>query len=161
MPRTPYWTDVRIVEDTANGFGDLVDLLPNLDREEKRGITVVRQIIELALTPVVTSGVVGTMLMDIGIGVASSDAFGAGSSALPNPGLGSSRPARGWLFRTQVAIIDDADNIAPPTRVHEDVRTKRKVDDGDLFMQIEALLRTGTAFDVKTTGLIRTLYLLP
>ena len=161
MARTPYWTDVRINEDTPNGFGDLIDLLPNLDREEKRGITVVRMLIDLWMAPVLLGIVTGSMRLDVGIGVASSDAFGAGLTALPSPGLSASRPARGWIFRAQPAIISEALNATSHARVHEDIRAKRKIDDGDLFMVVEAILAAGVAFDVKTTGLIRVLYLLP
>ncbi len=159
MARTPFWGDALIGSSLGSGAQLVIDLLGNLSEDERRGITVVRQIIGLWMTPIPTSGVVGSMFVDVGIGVASEDAIIAG--AVPDPNIGQDRPARGWLFRDRVVVVDDADNVVFPTVIKEDSKSKRRVDSGELFLVMNNTLNSGTGFTVRVAGLIRTLYLLP
>jgi len=160
MPRNPFWEDTFINEDTPSGADDLQTLVGGLSEDERRGMTVVRTLIDLWLTPTISSGVVGSMTMNLGIGVCNAQAFAAGSASLPSPSINSERPPRGWIWRAGIAIMDDATTVPTHSRVTADVRSKRKVDAGVLYIHMDAILRTGTPFNVKTTGLIRTLYLM-
>jgi len=160
MPRTPYWEDTFIVEDTPVGADDLQSLVGGLSEDERRGMMIVRTLVDLWLTPVITSGVVGTMIMNMGIGVCNQQAFTAGSASLPSPSINSERPPRGWVWRASAMIMDDAITVPNGARLQADLRSKRKIDAGILYLHMDAILRTGTSFDIKTSGLIRVLYLM-
>ncbi len=159
MARTPYWADTLMSFSVASGATNNQDLLSNLSPDERRGITLVRTIMTMAYTPSPTSGVVGTQIIDLGIGIASVDAFAAG--ALPDVQVESDRPPRGWIMRDRTAVLDDATDVANITFVRGDFRTKRRIDDGDLFLQHFSTARTGTPFTVAISGIVRVLYLLP
>ena len=161
MARTPYWADNLINQvQGASGGSDTEDLFPALSRDERRGITVVRMLIDLAVTPETLSGVVASQISFMGIGVASFEAFGV--DAVPDPDVETDRPARGWLWRTSLVVLDDPDTIVQPMRVQADVRSKRRVDDGVLFLRMINTDRTGiTPFSIQVTGIVRVLYLLP
>ncbi len=160
MARTPYWADNLVDQEQAPALGsDNEDLMPALSQDERRGLTIVRLLIDLAVTPSPTNGVVGTQTSLMGIGVASFEAFGAG--VVPDSNVETDRPARGWLWRSSLVILDDADNVVPSMRVQADVRAKRRVDDGVPFLNMVNQDRTGTAFTIRVTGIVRVLYLLP
>ncbi len=160
MPRNPYWEDT-VVGQTITDNGDaLISLVGGLSEDERRGMTVARTIVELALSPVTTSGVVGSMVAMMAIGVANAQAFTAGAGSLPDPQINSERPPRGWLFKTQCAILDDATTVAPLTMCRGDFRGKRKIDAGILYLHVTNSSRTGTDFTIFVSGLVRVLYLM-
>jgi len=159
MARQPAWEDTLINEAATSGFGDEVDLVGDLSQQDRRGITVVRLVIDLSILPTITSGVIGSQIFDLGIGVASEDAFVAG--ALPDVNVATDRPPRGWLWKTRVVVTDDTTTTMNPVRVMGDIRAKRRVDAGILFLRTLNTNLSGTAFAVNMAGLIRTVYLLP
>ena len=160
MARTPYWEDTLIEDTLAAATQNEQSLVGGLSEDERRGMTVVRTLVHFWLTPNVTSGVVGTMTLLAGIGVANDQAFGVGSTALPQLTINSERPLRGWLWKDSLAIVDDATTVAPVTELKVDIRSKRKVDAGILYLATEGDTRSGTAFVIKVSGLIRVLYLM-
>ncbi len=160
MPRTPYWEDTVINVSSANGADTLTSLVGGLSEDERRGMTVVRAIVNLQLAPNPTSGVVGSMAVDIAIGLANQQAFTAGAGSLPDPSINSERPPRGWLYRTRTRVLDDATSVPPMTSLMEDIRAKRKVDAGILYLHLAPLPSTGTTFTTTITGIIRLLYLM-
>ena len=158
--RNTYWEDTLIEHTFAAAAIQLQSLVGGLSEDERRGMTVVRTLVQLWLSPVTTSGVVGSMTAVLGIGVANEQAFGVGSTALPQLTINSERPPRGWLWKSSIAVLDDATTVAPLTEVRADIRAKRKIDAGVLYLGMEGDTRTGTAFTVKLSGLIRVLYLM-
>ena len=162
MARTPYWADNIVLENVpVSGGSDNVDLFPGLSRDERRGITVVRLLIDLQVSPLVLDGVNAQQLAMMGIGVSSFEAF-AVAGALPDPNQETDRPPRGWLWRSVLKVAHVPDALVMPVRAQADVRAKRRVDDGVLFLRIINVDRTGvTPFEIAVDGLIRVLYLLP
>ncbi len=160
MARTPYWEDTILNITVVDDGDSLQSLVGGLSEDERRGMTVARTIVSLQLSPTPTSGVVGSMCVDLAIGVANQQAFTAGSGSLPDPVINSERPPRGWLWKTRVAVIDDAVTAMPLTFVHGDFRSKRKIDAGILYLHIAPQSRTGTEFTIAVSGLIRILYLM-
>ncbi len=160
MARTPYWEDTSVLSVIVDNGDALLSLVGGLSEDERRGMTIVRTIVALSLSPQTTSGVVGSMMCDIAIGAANQQAFTAGVASLPDPAINSERPPRGWLYKTRAAILDDADNASPLTEVRADVRSKRKIDAGIAYLHLAVDARTGTAFSVTVSGLVRILYLM-
>jgi len=99
------------------------------------------------------------MILDVAIGVCAVDAFS--DSATPDIQVNQDRPPRGWLFRTRCIVMDDGANPGPPVKCMGDMRGKRKLDNGILYLKTRASSFSGTTFSVATGGIIRTLYLLP
>ena len=159
MARRAAWADRLMDDSLTNGAQLIFDLMPSLDIDERTNITVVRQIIDLTLTPEPTSGVVGTMRADFGIGLVSVDAQVAG--AVPEPSVQTDRPSQGWLWRWRGVVLDDTTQVPINTRVMADLRAKRRVSSGVLVMIADGTAISGTAFVVNVTGIIRTLFLLP
>ena len=159
MPRTPYWDDNFIDFAITSTATIEVELMTNLSGQQRRGITIVRTILELGITPSPTNGVVATQSVDVGIGViAESTAI----AAAPDVRVATARPACGWIMRTRCVVMDDANTVVAPTLCRMDLRMKRKVDDGKPFIGIGNTVRTGaTPFTVHVSGIVRILYLLP
>ncbi len=99
--------------------------------------------------------------MDIGIGVSDTEAFAAGT--LPDPVIPSDQPARGWVWRDAIPIIDSIDSYDhPPVEVKGDIRSKRSMSvQTELYLILDAGGLLGTAFTIETSGLIRCLFALP
>ena len=88
----------------------------------------------------------------------------AAAGGLPVVSASASRPPRGWLYRTQLTCIKvhstgTTYEIMIPDTVEFDIGAMRKVDNGILFMVMEANEITNTAATVTLSGLIRTMYL--
>ncbi len=100
--------------------------------------------------------------VDLGIGVASEEAFLAG--VVPDPDFSSEYPARGWLWvTTAVMVHNNASGTVEDWFYPEilfDVGANRVVDKGRLFLAISNNLSDGSARSVRVTGRIRSLILL-
>ena len=160
MPRNAYWEDTVINLGVPDNGDTLQSLVGGLSEDERCGMTIARTIVDLQMSPQTTSGVVGSMICDVAIGLANQQAFSTGAAALPDLAINSERPPRGWVFRTRCAVLDDATTVAPLTFCIGDFRGKRKVDAGILYLHLAADSRTGTAFPLQVTGIIRLLYLM-
>ena len=164
MPRRRAWADFFVSMLLVDAVPQSVDLLtqaPDLDT-----ITVARLVGRLhAQHAGLTTQVDSRMAINIGIGVASVEAFGVAASAgLPIVGSAASQPPRGWLYRTQmlstkVHSTGTTYEINEPDMVDFDIRSLRKVDQGRLFLVAESLDIDFTAADIRLTGLIRALCL--
>ena len=159
MARTPWWHDELVNTAIASGAQGIRDVMGNLSQDETRGSTIVRVILDLDISASPTNGVIGTQMVDIGLGVVSEDAFAA--SAVPDPSTETDRPPRGWLFRTRCVIYDDIDRTIKGTVCKGDFRGKRRLDAGILALILNNEARDGNTFSVRMTGICRTLYLLP
>ena len=95
MARRALWTDTRVSEAIVNAGQARVSLMSDLDSRDSEGMTAVRTILELSVTPppAVSDGY---MRLDLGVGVVSQEAFLAG--IVPDPDVVLDRPPRGWLY---------------------------------------------------------------
>ena len=164
MARRRAWADFFVGLDLENGVPQSVDLLtqaPDLDT-----LTVGRMVGRLtAVLDSLTAQVDNRSVIDIGIGVASVEAFGVAASAgLPIADSAASAPPRGWLYRTQLMALKvhstgTTYEIMIPDTVSFDIRAMRKVDKGRLFLVAEQTLQAGTAATIRLQGLVRTMCL--
>jgi len=166
MPRTPWWIDTLVQTQLASGGVAAPNLDNNFSQNDLRGITIVRALIHLSFLTVIEGDVDGIEQIQCGIGVASRDAFGIGVTALPNSEINAERPPRGWIWKEYFTVreTDQAPNeLAPGFFIdyRADVRTKRRLDDGRIYLTMRNGLVSGTGFTVQIAGLIRVLCLLP
>ena len=157
MARTPFWTDVLIDQETGSAAADIVSLSQDLTNLQTRGVTIVRTIIDLHMAPTLPGAVTGIQKVSLGIGIASLEAFTSG--VVLDANAASEKPPRGWLFRTQCMVIDMPEGVSIVKCVG-DFRGKRKLDNGEPFIQIMNDPASGTSFTVTTVGIVRTLMLL-
>ena len=84
------------------------------------------------------------------------------AQVVPDPNVGAERPARGWVWRTQVIVAGAASMVFHvPWTIRADLRSMRKVDDGELVLIINNEALDGTAFAVFVRGVVRCAFLLP
>ncbi len=104
MARPRAWGDTLLNNiETATGATRQVNLLTSLTPSDT--ITAMRLLIRLRFTPQnYSDNIIGLTHMDLGIGVASEEAFAAGAASLPDITDDSSSPPRGWLWRTRLVI---------------------------------------------------------
>ena len=164
MARRRSWADFFLQLTLADGVPQCKDLLtqaPDLDT-----ITVARLIAGLTVSPEsFTAQVDGRMIIDIGVGVASQEAFAvAGCLGLPIVSAGADSPPRGWLYRGQISCekvhsTGTTYEIMKRGQVNFDIGAMRKVDKGVLFFIAEANVLGGSAYNVVLTGLVRSMIL--
>jgi len=160
MPRHRTWS-TKLISDSfgVSGTQIIEDLLVISPINPVQ--TVARIVVHLGLflTDIV-SVVDGTVEVDLGIGVASEEAFLAG--VVPDPNVESETPARGWLWRDRLWISYGA--VADRDRywageVRADLRAMRKVDRGILYMVSQVSTVSGTFDPVTMIGLVRSMIL--
>ena len=101
----------------------------------------------------------------MGIGVASTDAFGVAAGAgLPDPRVETDYPPRGWIWKGSFTAADSVLATALTQVYHFptiefDIRSLRKVDKGVLYFTAVKTVLSGSAFDLQLDGLIRVLCL--
>ena len=159
MPRTPYWRDSLKDINIASGNQSLTSLLGDWTSIETRGLTLVRLIVSLDVTPQTLGGTNSDQVMTYGVGVVGQDAFAA--SAVPDTEVEADRPPRGWLVRGSCRIIDSVTEPLPAVLCVGDFRGKRKLDNGELVLIMHNAAHSGTAFAISVTGVVRALFLLP
>ena len=155
--RRRQWQDNLINEDTPSVGQDNAVLLAG-DIDDTKGMTLVRTILRLdvlATSPAIDNVDVQTVTM--GIGMISAEALAI--SVFPDPNNATDIPLSGWLWRWCGCIIENS-NGGGIVRIDVDLRTQRKVMYGSPVLIINNDPQTGTAFNVRTIGLIRCLYLL-
>ena len=139
------------------------DLLANAPTVDT--LTAVRIVGDLAFNFASTSEIEGDAIVDIGIGVSSSQAFSTGASALPDPTTETEYPPRGWLYVNTKPMVQSLPTGGTPTAMWLvqptftfDLRAMRKIDKGTLFLWMEYLTIGGTVTP-RAIGRIRTLCL--
>ena len=157
--RTPYWVDTLSANSLATGGVSRISLLGGLTAADKRGMTVIRLLIHIEGSVLSPNVVLGHTVLWFGIGVASTEAFALGVTALPDPQTGADRPARGWLYRDFIMLRDNtAEGESTGGILRADIRAMRKVDDGELFLQIVNQNIESTGFSTQHQIMVRTLY---
>jgi len=156
MPRRTDWIDTRVDETSVSGSQSITSLLPGITPADARGMTLIRMIVKFGLYSNTTAGSWGVQRVDMGIGVASQEAFSA--SALPDPATASDKPARGWIYRTQQLVSQNGVNHNIFVDVAADIRSARKIENGELYLIWDNSPETGTTFTVNVHGLVRCLF---
>ena len=159
--RMTAWRDSLLSRAVATANTGLDSLLGDWTPTDTRSLTLTRMLICLdfmASSPKVADG---EQTVDIGIGVASQAAFATGTGSLPDPSLEDATPARGWVYRNRLLVSDRSDEYERPKRITVDIRTKRKLDQGEMFIVVRSTAHSGATFNITYHGLVRSLYLLP
>ncbi len=159
MPRL--WLDTVLNQDVANAGALVQSLMVNFTARETRisQMTLLRTIIGLDLAYTVHDAGEGSQIVSLGIGVASQEAFAAGIVADPNDG--DDFPTRGWIWRASYRVFGfAADQPAVFTRrIDLDMRSMRKLENGECYMNVMNTAAEGVSSTVKVSGLIRQLYM--
>ncbi len=162
MARPGFWIDFDLNTQVATAGQSNLDLLTNAEASQnRRGWTLVRTIMSFDIARAVHDSGEGSDQVNIGIGVVSEPALAVGSTALPDPGVGTEFPTRGWVFRGSYRVWGfAADQPAIYTyRVEKDLRAKRKLDNGAMVMSITNVALEGTSSTIQLTGWIRQYWL--
>ena len=149
------WIDTVVDTDIVTAGEDVVDLMGSFDVDERRGMTITRILLCLYIIANSHGAVDGVQTLDMGIGVASQEAFAAG--ILSNPNVATEFPLRGWLYRCRHVVIDDSTPGYPSPVVKEDLHAMRKLDTGQAFMVLVNTANQGTTFTISVIGTIRML----
>jgi len=164
MARPTVWEDTLVNEDITSGGSALVGLTLQLDDTSKRGSTITRMLIRLNFHEEVLNSGTALQRVDLGIGIASQEAFALGVTALPAPQTATERPRLGWYFREEVMVRSSTTDTGfgvPVLRVQADIRAMRKLENGELYLRMNSVGSVGVDFTVRAVGLIRTLVRLP
>ena len=152
MRRTPEWFDLDInIGQVAGGQG-FRNLTANMQDDEKKGMTLVRTIVDLDLhaTSVSSGG-----RLALGIVIAEDDAIAAGSFPEAQDNIG--KP--GWVWKALKTFgTSDINDRSQRTIIHEDLKSRRKFQaSGYDLVLIVNNFEGVTAVNID--GLIRTLWL--
>jgi len=156
------WADTRLTTTMGSASGTLTaDLLINAPSVDT--LTVNRILVDLRVFASAVGDVEQMQVIDMGIGVCSTEAFSIGTTALPAPFNDDEYPPRGWLYVATKPYLQ-----ARPTNegiwrqdavFKADLRAMRKIDKGVLFLFMRNLNFQGTDGAVTVVGRIRALCL--
>jgi len=134
------WADLRLTLTTLiTGVAQNLDILENAPTVDT--LTVVRIVGDFFMMYSPNSTVVDSLsITDVGIGVASLEAFNAGGTSLPKPSAETEYPARGWLYCNSMPVSQQAESTGVlNTQAHYkfDLGGMRKIDKGILFLSLQ------------------------
>ena len=163
MPGRTVWFDTLVNLVATNGSGaSALSLHSELNRDEQRlsGMTLLRTIVGLDIAHQIHDSGEGSQLVDLGIGIASQEAFSA--DVVPDPNTSTEHPPRGWVWRYRCRTYGFAADQAAVYnhRVDKDIRARRRLENGELFLRIFNITDQGVAGNIVVHGLIRTLWLI-
>ncbi len=160
MPRR-MWIDTNLNNTVTIGTQFLVSLMTGVSAAQTRGdqMTLQRTIIGMDLGRTVHDSGEGSELVVAGIGIASQEAFAAGT--ISDPLIATDFPTRGWIWRAHYRVFGfAADQPAVFTRrIDMDLRSQRKLENGEAYLAIDVVAIEGASSTVNVTGLIRQLWL--
>ena len=160
VDRPRSWADRRITSALAAGTLFEVDLLLNAPVSDT--LTTVRSVGSLYVAYTISVTVTDSLsIVDLGIGVASREAFVAGGASLPSPAIETEYPPRGWVYVDSKAVWEKTDAAGIQigvTQFNWDIRSMRKIDKGVLFLSmVNSNVTVGGSMQV--VGRVRTLCL--
>jgi len=156
MPSRPTrWVDTVITRDIPDSTQQAQSLMGDLSDSEKRTATVIRIILSMGVWSTTLAGAYGVQRAGFGIGVASEEAFNA--NVFPDPLSAAEKPTRGWLWRTIKHVSQNGTGTTIVVPVDADLRAARKLENGVLYMLMEASNRQGTTFTTSWEGIARVL----
>ncbi len=159
MPRT-FWIDTVMNDSVTEATQELKSLMSGVSSVDQRigSWTLLRTIIGLDLGYLVHDSGEGSQVISCGIGVASQEAVIA---TVPDPQVATDFPVRGWIWRAQYRIFGfAADDPAVFTRrIDLDIRSRRKLDNGEAFFVADLESIEGAASTAQVVGMIRQLWM--
>jgi len=159
--RAMAWSDKRFAGTSLAAGTDILSNLLDAVADKSDTLTVIRIVAELNCHYVVTTTIADAdSIVDLGIGVCSVEAFGAGTTAVPAPDTNTEYPPRGWLYvatgHVAQLVTTDGGIINEAHTFKLDIRAMRKLDKGVLFARVvNTNKNVGGAMEV--TGRVRVL----
>ncbi len=155
MPRL--WVDTVIDNTLAIGAQTVISLMTGVSATQTRfdRMTLLRTIIGLDLARSVHDSGEGSELVGIGIGIASQEAFAAGT--VSDPLTATDFPTRGWVWRAHYRIFGfAADQPAVfDRRIDLDLRSQRKLENGEGFIVADVVAMEGANSTERLSGIVR------
>ena len=157
---TRLWIDTVFNATVVIGTQLVRDFMTGVSATDTRlsQMTLLRTIIGLDLSRTVHDSGEGSEAIDLGIGVFSQEVFAA--AVLPDPGVSTDFPTRGWVWRQRYRVWGfAADQPAIFTRrIDLDLRSQRKLENGHCAMAVDLIAVEGANSGVNVTGCIRQLW---
>ena len=158
MARSTFWIDNLIGLTVSSGSQNSVSLMTGTPPIDARRATITRIVVDLGIFSTTVAGAFGVNLIDFGFGVTSQEAFNAGIFADPNA---DERSTRGWMYRNRCVVWQNGVGTQIVTGCHADLRTGRKLYDGEPFLVANNLAIVGTTASYQIAGIVRMLLILP
>jgi len=160
MPRT-VWIDTFTEGVVATAAQRIFSLMTGVDPATSRfdRMTLTRTIIGIDIARQVHDSGEGSDLVHLGIGIASQ--LAVSTPTVPNVSVATEFPRLPWIWRGLYRVFGfAADDPAVFTqRVDLDIRSQRKLDNGECFMEIVNIAHEGTSSVINVTGLVRQLWI--
>jgi len=160
LARKTLWIDTSAALLIAAGGQTHKSLMTGVSSTQTRfdQMTLLRTVIGLDVARFIHDSGEGSDQVSLGIGVTSQEAFAAGS--LSDPEVDTDFPSRGWIWRARYRVYGfAADQPAVfNTRVDLDIRSMRKLENGEVFFVGSSELVEGNASTTQVIGLIRQLW---
>ena len=157
------WIDTNIDNDVAIGTQFVLSLMTGIAATQTRfeRMTLRRTVIGMDVARTVHDSGEGSERIGIGIGITSQEAFTTSPPAVPDPLNPADFPVRGWIWRGVYRVFGfAADQPAIFTRrIDLDLRSQRKLENGEAFLVSDVLAVEGSNSTVRITGMIRQLWL--
>ena len=154
------WIDTIFNEDIAVAGQSLVSLMTGISSTQSRfdRMTLLRTIIGLDVARTTHDSGEGSERVSMGIGIASQESFAAGT--VPDPETNTDFPIRGWIWRAQYRVFGFAadDPTIFTRRIDLDLRSMRKLDNGECYLVSANVALEGTSSTNKVMGLVRQLW---
>ncbi len=160
--RKTQWVDTDFNAAVVVGAASTItSLLSDLIGNDTQGMTLVRMLIRMWVSDQDQENSADHTMLDIGVGMADQESFTAG--VLPDPGTSADQPHLGWVWKDAIlqGQLKSAAGGHPPIRIYEDIRSRRRIDDGELYITWTNTALFGNGFDLRISGLVRCLFQLP
>ena len=154
------WIDTFLNNDVTIATPDSISLMTGVAAVNTRlaQMTLLRTIIGLDVGRTTHDSGEGSEVIALGIGITSQEAFAAG--VLSDPNVNLDFPVRGWIWRAQYRVYGFAadDPAVHHQRIDRDIRSMRKLENGEAYMNFALGAVDGTNSTVRITGLVRMLW---
>ena len=156
------WIDTLVDSDIGSGATATISLSGEFTTQQDirlARLTLLRTIVRLDAAYVVHDAGEGSQRLAIGIGLAAVEAFSGATTSDPEDA--SEFPTRGWVWRGVYRVFGFAAD-QPAISVREidlDLRSRRKIENGILFLTMNNVALEGAAASVNVLGMVRQLHL--
>ncbi len=156
--RQMQWATFNLNSDMASGSTTLQQLNSTLSAADQDNTTLIRTIICVRLLATTPGSNTNAQLVAFGVGVASTEGFGAGAGAVASPAVAGEEPQAGWVYQCQYWVIKAPAEPSGFVEINIDLRSQRKIGNGVPFIRVDNNVGSGTAFNMRAVGNVRTLY---
>ena len=124
------WLDTTLNTVISEGAAGLLTALDGtLSVADSQGLTLTRMIGDLSFhSNTLAGGAWGVQRVAIGMGMCSREAFTAGVT--PDPDSAVEETARGWVYRTILAVAQNGAGAPVVERIQFDIHAQRRLDSG-------------------------------